>query len=50
VLLNSRARSAMLRDGLGGRGVGAGGTMGEVASGVFRKPGELRLKPLIDGF
>jgi hypothetical protein len=40
----------MLRDGLEGRGVGAGGNMGEVASGVFRKLGQLRLKPLISGF
>jgi hypothetical protein len=47
VSLNNRARAAMLRDSLGGRGVGAGGNMGEVASGVFRKPGHLRLKPLI---
>jgi len=50
VSLNSRARAAMLRDALGGRGVGAGGNMGEEASGVFRKPGQLRLKPLISGF
>ncbi len=47
--LNSRARAAMLRDSLGGRGVGAGGNMGELASGMFRKPGRLRLKLLISG-
>jgi hypothetical protein len=47
VSLNSRARAAILRDSLGGK---AGGNMGEVASGVFRKPGQLRLKPLISGF